>query len=356
MDPWEKKLAITWIAMLGATTAVMLLLLLTGDKSLHFTLVIFLIVVKFLAGFGNVIGIAGVTIFLLTKLESRFKGDENKKKLKLLLVVMVLIIFGLLVYQGPYKIISGVMKITRGESVDDNWLDKVLFVYGIVSLMWSLYIRPLWKGDFLSVTTITTGDIIKKGLTNIKHRFRKKIYEMKKEYAKVEITEQQRLQEYLKTIRQHLADIMMLFLGAGTLVFTPICAAFIFGWLRIFYFTHRKPFKYEIIIIVAACVAISAIAGTMPFVLFLTAFYTTIQSGYIWTYIAQFAGLLIGAIIYLRRYLGPIMAKRKEQQIRNLKDEKAELEKKKAELEKQKRQIAKESKKLKKQVEKSKDN
>ncbi|NMC04741.1 MAG: hypothetical protein GYA24_05985, partial [Candidatus Lokiarchaeota archaeon] len=67
MDTWEKKLAIAWIALLGGTGAVMLLLLSTDDRSLHFTLVIFLIVVKFLAGFGNVIGIAGVIVFILTK-------------------------------------------------------------------------------------------------------------------------------------------------------------------------------------------------------------------------------------------------------------------------------------------------
>nr|MDO8118847.1 hypothetical protein [Candidatus Sigynarchaeota archaeon] len=352
MDLWEKKIAIAWIAILGVTAAVMLLLLLTGDRSLHFTLVIFLIVVKFLAGFGNVIGIAGATIFLLTKLESMFKGEENKGRLKLFLFVMVLIIFVLLVYQGPYKIISSIIK---GTSSSDNLIDNILFVYGIISLMWGLYIRPLWKGDFLSVTTVSTGEMIKKGFSSFKDRIKKKVYEIKKEYAKVEITEQQRLQEHLKTIRQQLAVVMMLFLGAGTLVFTPICAALIFGWLRIFYFTNRKPFKYEIAIIVGACVAISAIACTMPFVIFLTAFYIAIQSGYFWTYIASFTGLLAGAIVYLRKYLGPIMAKRKKQQIKNLKEEKAELEKEKAELEKQKKKISKESQKLKKQVAKSKE-
>ncbi|MBN2151283.1 MAG: hypothetical protein JW839_07560 [Candidatus Lokiarchaeota archaeon] len=354
MDPWDRKLAITWAALLGATIAVMLVLLLTGDKSLNFTLVIFLIVVKFLSGFGNVIGIAGVTIFLLSKFEPQFRGEENKKKLRLLLVFMVLIVFILLAYQGPYKIADSIIKMSRGESGNtDNLLDQVLFVYGIVSLMWSLYIQPLWKGDFVAATTVTTGDMIKKGLSDVKNRFKKKVYEMKKDYAKVEITEQQALQGHLKTIRQRLAVVMMLFLGAGTLVFTPICAALVFGWIRIFFITSRKPHKYETAILVGACVALCAIAGIMPFVLEFTSFYQTIQGAYFWTYIAQFSGLLIGAIIYLRKYLGPIMAKRKEQQIKNLKDEKAELERERAELAKQKKQIAKEHQKLKKQVTKS---
>ncbi len=357
MDAWERKLAIVWIAILGATGAIMIFLLVKGERSLDYTLVGFLIVVKFLAGFGNVIGVAGVTIFLLTKFGSKFNGEENKQKLKLLLVFMVLIIFILIVYQGPYKIIDGIVKLTNGQSANtDNLLDQILFVYGIVSLMWSLYIHPLWRGEFLTVTTVSMGNMVKKGLSDFKKNFKQKISSMKKEYAKVEIAEQQRLQEHLKTIRQRLAVIMMLFLGAGSLVFTPIAAALIFGWFRIFYITSRKTFRYEIYILVGACVALCAITGIMPFVLSDTPFYITIQGAYFWTYIATFSGLLIGAIIYLRRYLGPIMAKHKVQQIKSLKEEKEELEKEKAEIEKQKKQIAKENKKLKKQTDTMKGN
>jgi hypothetical protein len=354
MDPWEKKLAITWIAILGGTAAIMLVLLLTGDRSLHFTLVIFLIVVKFLAGFGNVIGISGVIIFMLTKFGSKFNGEENKKKLKMLLVGMILIVFVLLVYQGPVKIIQSIIQLINGGNGNaDNLLDKILFIYGIVSLMWSLYIQPLLKGDFVAVTTVTTGDMLKKGFSDIKSNVKKKLFQWRKEYAKVEIAEQQKLQDHLKTIRQRLAVIMMLFLGAGNLVFTTICAALIFGWFRIFYITNRKPLKYETYILVGACIGICAISGIMPFVLEFTPFYTTIQGAYIWTYIAQFAGLLIVAIIYLRKYLAPIMAKRKAQQVKDLKEEKAGLEKQKADLEKQKKDLVKEKQKLTKKVTKN---
>ncbi len=352
MDQWEKKLAIVWIAILGATGAIMIFLLVKGERSLDYTLVGFLIVVKFLAGFGNVIGVAGATIFLLTKFGSKFNGEENKQKLKLLLVAMVGIIFFLLVYQGPYKIIGGIIKMVNREEVKDNLLDQVLFVYGIVSLMWGLYIQPLWKGEFLAVTTVSMGNMVKKGLSDVKKSFKQRISRMKKEYAQVEIAEQQRLQEHLKTIRQRLAVIMMLFLGAGSLAFTPIAAVLIFGWFRIFYITSRKTFRYEIYILVGACVALCAINGIMPFVLDFTPFYATIQGAYFWTYIATFSGLLIGAIIYLRKYLGPIMAKRKVQQIKDLKEEKEALEREKAEIEKQKKQMAKENKKLKKQTDK----
>ncbi|NMC06747.1 MAG: hypothetical protein GYA24_16135, partial [Candidatus Lokiarchaeota archaeon] len=284
-------------------------------------------------------------------------GEENRQKLKMLLVVMVLIIFILLAYQGPYKIIENLVKISLGQNQNtDNVIDKLLFVYGIVSLIWNLYIRPLWKGDFLAATIITTGDMIRGSWAEFKSNLKKKLSERKKEYAKVEIVEQQRLQEHLKKIRQRLADVLMLFLGAGSIVFTPICAALVFGWFRIFYITSRKTFKYEVYILVCAFVVLCAINGVMPFVLDFTPFYATIQSAYFWTYISTFSGLLIGAVIYLRKYLGPILEKRKVQQIKSLKEEKADLEKQKADLEKQKKQMAKENKNLKKQSEKSKKN
>nr|MDO8115477.1 hypothetical protein [Candidatus Sigynarchaeota archaeon] len=351
MDPWEKKLAMTWGIVLAATGAVMMFLLITGEASLNFTLVIFLMVVKFLAGFGTVIGISSFVIFMLTKFADKFNGEENKKKLNLLLFSAVAIILFLLVYQGPYKIIQSFL--VTGDT--DNIIDKLLFIYGIVSLMFSLYIKPLLKDEFIAVTTVTTGDMIKKGLSGTASNIKKKFFAWRKDYGKVERAEQEQLKEYLNVFRQRLAVVMMLFLGAGNVVFTIICAIFILGWLRIFYFTKRKPFRYEIYLIVGACIAICAISTLMSLVLDKTPLYVTIMGAFFFTYISQFLGLLIAAILYLRRLLGPRILKRKAQQIKNLKEEKADLEKKKEDLEKERKALLKEQKKLKKQVGKSKE-
>lgn len=340
VDLWEKKLLLIWTIMLAGSSAVMLFLLLTGEASLNFTLVIFMIVIKFLAGFGTVIGISSVIIFVLTKFEDKFKGEENKKRLKALLVFMLLVLVVLVVYEGPVKIIESVIK--HGDA--DNIFDKLLFVYGIVSLMYSLYIRPIWKGDFLAVTVTTTSDQIKTGLKTATRGIKKKFFIWRKNYAKAELQEQQQMQDFLKKLRQQLAVIVLPFLGAGTVVFTVICAIFIFAWLRIFVVAkERKPNKPEIILLACACIGISAIAIMLPFFFDATPLYTTIREGYFGTYISQFAGLFIASIIYLRKMLAPIIAKRKVEQIKDLKAEKEELKK-------EHENLLKEHKKLKKTV------
>jgi len=324
VDAWEKKLFMIWIIILAATTVVMLFLLLTGEASLNFTLVIFLMVVKFLAGFGTVIGITSAIIFVLTKFEGLFKGEEHKKNLKMLLIFMLLILIVLNVYNGPIKIVQSIINPKKDI---DNIFDKIMFVYGIVSLFFSLFIHPIWKGDFLVATTPTTGDNIKKGLKSASRGIKKRFFTWRKNYAKAELQQQLGMKEFMTNLRQHLAVIVLPFLGAGTVVFTVICAIFIFTWLRIFVFKERKLVKLEFIFLACACIGISVIAVLLPFVFDQTPFYSTIQAGYFGTYIANFAGLLIASIIYLRKMLGPIIEKRKKAQIKEKKAEQKEAEK-----------------------------
>ncbi|HME51670.1 MAG TPA: hypothetical protein VKM55_05590 [Candidatus Lokiarchaeia archaeon] len=337
-DAWEKKLVLIWIIILAATTAVMLFLLLTGESSLNFTLIIFLMAVKFLAGFGTVIGITSAIIFVLTKFERLFKGEEHKKNLKALLIFMLLILIVLNVYYGPVKIVQSIIK--QGDA--DTIFDKLLFVYGIVSLFFTLYIHPIWKGDFLAATMPTTGDNIKKGIKSASRGIKKRFFTWRKNYAKAELQQQLGMQEFLKRLRQHLAVIVLPFLGVGNIVFTIICAIFIVIWLRIFVFKDRKLEKIEFIFLACACIGISVIAVLLPFVFDATPLYTTIRAGYFGMYIVNFAGLLIASIIYLRKMLGPVMEKRKKAQIKEKKAEQKEVEKE------QKAQL-KESKKVAKQ-------
>jgi hypothetical protein len=344
MDAWEKKFAIIWIVILSAATAVMLLLLLTGESSLDFTLVIFLMVVKFLAGFGTVIGITSAIIFVLTKFEKLFKGEEHKKNLKMLLICMFLIIIGLNVYNGPFKIVQSIINPKKDV---DNIFDKIMFVYGIVSLFFSLYIHPIWKGDFLMATAPTKGDNIKKGLKSASRGIKKRFFTWRKNYAKAELQQQLGMKEFMTNLRQHLAVIVLPFLGAGTIVFTVICVIFVFTWLRIFLLKERKLVKIEFIFLACACIGITVIAVLLPFVFDQTPFYATIQAGYFGTYIANFAGLLIASIIYLNKMLGPIIEKRKKQRAKDLKAEKEDLEKEHKSLRNEHKTLQKENKKLK---------
>ena len=126
-----------------------------------------------------------------------------------------------------------------------------------------------------------------------------------------------------------LAVIVLPFLGVGTIVFTVICAIFIFTWLRIFWLKERKLVKLELIFLACACLGIMAIAASMPIFFYSTPFFAAIRAGYFSTYIANFAGLLIASFIYLRKMLGPVIEKRKKAQIKEKKAEQKEVEREK---------------------------
>ncbi|MDD1779062.1 MAG: hypothetical protein LUQ65_12925, partial [Candidatus Helarchaeota archaeon] len=66
MDPIVKKIILIWIAILVVTTFLMLYILLLGEFSFNSTLIVFLVVIKFLAGFGLPMGLSSAIIFVLT--------------------------------------------------------------------------------------------------------------------------------------------------------------------------------------------------------------------------------------------------------------------------------------------------
>ncbi len=344
MDEWTKKDVLIWTSLLAGTGLLMFLILITGETSLDYTMVLFLIVVKFIAGLGTVIGIISFIIFMLTKFASKYCGEENRKNLKLLMTMGVLIIIGLLIYQGPVKIIQSILS-TGGDV--DTFFDKVLFIYGIVSLMFTMYVLPFIKVDVLTITNITTKDIIKNNLSKTGQSVKKWFYERKKDYGKAELITELSLKQDLRVLRQRFAVILLLPLGVGTLLFMPICAALVLTWLRIFVFTSRKLFRFERYIAACACIVISVISAIMPFVLDLTPLYTVIQGAFIFTYISQFCGLLIAALFYLVKLLKPIRQKQVAKQLKTVKEEKEALER-------ERKRLLKERKQLVKQVDKSK--
>lgn len=341
MNEFRKKSMITYAVVLGSATAIMLLVLLTGVASLNFTMIIFLVVVKFLAGFGTIIGVTSIIMWILKKFEKRFKGKENKKNVTILYSFFLIIIIGYIIYQGPVKIVQSIF--SQGDA--DNLFDKIMFIYGIVWLLFSMYEKPLIKGKFEDVTTITLSEMIKEEVNQGVSGIKRWVYKKKKDYAKAEVEQQATMQKYLKTLRMRIAIVFLLFLGIGTVLFTLIAGAFILSWVHIFFFSEKKMGKLEKITLLCACIAISVIGALLPFVLEITPLYLIIKNYYFFIYIAQFAGFFIAAYLYLSRMLNPVLEKRKEEKLKSLKEEKKALKKQQKSLKKQKKKLEKEHKK-----------
>lgn len=345
MEAWTRRVERTWIVVLIAANAVMLLVLLLGVTSLNVTFVIFLVVVKFIAGLGTIIGIISFLIFVLKKFADKFSGDGGKKKLNGLLAFAVILIIGLLAYQGPVKLVQSALNPGNVDSI----FDQLLFVYGIVSLLATMYIKPLWKDELLALTTVTTKDMVKHEWDRVKNVTRAWVYGRKKEHGKAELVVELSLKQEMQLLRQRMALVFMLPLGIGTVVFTPVAAVMILAWLRTFVYTERPLFRFERGLALGACVAITGVASIIPFTFELTPLYAAIQSGYIALYIAQFTGMLIAAILYLTKLLRPILRRRAAAKLKAVSKEREALAKERDQLAKERKQLLKEVERSKKE-------
>ena len=330
----------------------MLYILLQGELSLTSTLIIFLIVIKFLAGFGLPMGICTFVIWVLAHFEKWFSGEENRANLRRFLIFIVFVLIIVLIYQGPYKIITGILN----PGVNDNILDLILYVYGIASLFITMYIWPLLKNKFFVYKTIAEKDVLKKSVTQTFQGIKTRFQSWRKQYAKVEIQKQVSLKEQLNELRRQFAIFTFIFLGIGCLIFTPLSAIFIFIWLRIYLtYTSERPLKFEIFILIGACIVIMVIALLQPFIPQISVLFASIFSNYYyWVYIAQFIGLLISSYLYISYLLRPILQERKKRKMEELKQESKDLKKERGELQQSQKDLLKEKKKLEKEIKKTK--
>jgi hypothetical protein len=323
LDPIVKKDAQKWAFLLLFTSLLMIVLLVTGENSLNFTFIIFLLVVKFLAGLGVVMGIISISILILKKYPEKFDGEGNQKKVEDFNIGLIVLLIVLLIYKGPIKITQSFL--SQGSA--DNIFDDALFIYGIVSLMINLYIKPLLKQNFITVTTINTGDMIKSSLQDGAKGVKKWWLKKHNKFGEAQLEEQQTIKKDIDVFRQRMAVVAMLFLGIGSIVFLPIGAIFMVMWYLIFFKQYRKPHKFEEILLIIACIAICIISVLTTLVLELTPFYVIIRQYYFIVEIFHFIGLIFTAVIFIRKLIPPIIRSRKDRRKKELEAENKQLKK-----------------------------
>ena len=131
-------------------------MLLTETVFLNVSLIIFFAAAKYLGGLGVVIGILSLSILILEKAPDKFQGKENKSKLKLFYQFMIITPIILLVY-GIYKTIRSYIL----QQNVNNLFDIALFLFGIISLIVTMYIIPIYKDNYESVVITTTADMLR---------------------------------------------------------------------------------------------------------------------------------------------------------------------------------------------------
>ncbi len=290
-----KKFDIFYIIGLVATTIFMILQLIFGFIELNITFLIFFWTMKLLSGFGLILTVANGILLILNRFTEKF----SKKDVQVLIIIQV-IVPGILVGYAIYSIISSLPPVTPKTGIQ-YWFDLLLFLYGIISLMLSLYIVPLIREEFQEA--VDTGIIkrVKRGTKKIGRKMKKGYFSWRGKYAKVQIQDQMTLGEVLNIWRNQFAVYLLIPIAIGSLIFTPIAFICVIFWLKIIVFDKGEPKFYERIALLISMIwitTITCLAYTFKLVFFtsIEPFYWTIQVFYL-------VGIVISTGIFIHQFI-----------------------------------------------------
>ena len=309
-----KKFDIFYKIGLVATTLFMILELIFEFVPLDFTFLIFFWTMKLLSGFGLILTIANGILWILNRFTEKFE----KKHIQALVIIQV-IVPAILTGYAIYSTISNLPPTIPLTGLR-YWFDLILFLYGIIALMASLYIIPLIKEEFQEAVEQGTIKRIKKGAKKIGRGIKKKYFTWRGKYAKVQIQDQMTLGEVLEIWRSRFAVYLLIPLAIGSLIFTPVAFICIIFWLKVFILDKGEPKLYERIALIISMIWIATIASLSY--AFDLIFYTSIKPLFWTIQIFYLAGILISSVIFIYRFakLKGITIKKIKEEIKEIKD------------------------------------
>ena len=290
-----KKFDILYIIGLVAATIFVILELIFEFVALNITFLIFFWTMKLLSGFGLILTVANVILWILNRFTEKF----SKKDVQVLIIIQV-IVPGIFIGYAIYSIISNLPPAIPQTGIQ-YWFDLIMFLYGIISLMLSLYIIPLIREEFQEAVDSGIINRMKKGTKKIGRKVKKGYFNWRGKYAKVQIQDQMTLGEVLNIWRNRFAVYLLIPIAIGSLIFAPIAFICIVFWLKIIVFNKSKPKFYERIALLISMIWVTTIAClsyTFDLVFFtsIELFFWTIQVFYL-------VGILISTGIFIHQFI-----------------------------------------------------
>ncbi len=293
---------------------------------LDVSLLVFFWALKFLSGFGILLSLANIFLIILKKFKDKFR----KKELNIFIIIQGVIPLILIGYASYKVILSYIRRTIITQTGFWFWFDLLLYLYGILSLLMSLYILPIIKDQIEEAVELGKLSWWKKSAKQVARGIKKKYFELRKEFASAQVQDQMTVKEILDLWRKKFALNFLLIIAIGSIIFTPITFICIIFWLRIYIFFRIKIKNYEKITLLLALIFIGIITSIFPFLNL--SIYANI-SNYYWTAeIFYLIGIILASIIFVKKLLSlqgfTISAKKikkREKKIEELKEEKEKL-------------------------------
>jgi MFS family permease len=294
----DRNYTILYIIGLAITTVLMFFILFSVNI-LSISFLLFFWIVKFLSGFGLILSIANGFLILLDK--TKEKMAKNKKFVNFIIIFQIVIPTILIIY-ATYAIFSSYYEWGGTQEGFGLVFDLILYIYGIASLLITLYIIPIIKEEFQDAADQGFFKRFKKGAKQVGRGIgiKKKYYGFRKEYAKKQIQDQKTLKDLLEVWRHKFAIYLLVPLAIGTLIFTPITFICLLFWIKIFIIDKDPEIyeKYALLISIICCGLIAILSPILRFNL-----YITIEN-LLWTInIFYLIGIVIASIIFVNKLM-----------------------------------------------------
>ena len=290
-----KKFDIFYIIGLVATAIFMILEFVFGFVALNITFLLFFWTMKLLSGFGLILTVSNGILWIL----SRFTEKFTKKHVQILIIIQV-IVPGIFIGYAIYSIISSLPPAIPPTGIQ-YWLNLLVFLYGIISLMLTLYIIPLIREEFQEAVDMGIIKRAKRGTKEIGRKMKKGYFNWRGKYAKAQIQDQMTLGDVLDLWRDQFAVYLLIPIAIGALIFTPLAFICIIFWLKIIVFDKGEPKFYERIALLISMICITTIACLSY--TFNLVFFTSIEP-FFWTIqVFYLIGILISTGILIHQFI-----------------------------------------------------
>ncbi|TXT62013.1 MAG: conserved membrane protein of unknown function [Promethearchaeota archaeon] len=280
------------------SSIVMILLILFffyGSTLINFTYVIFYWTIKFLSGFGLILTVTNVFLLLLKFTRKRI----SKRTLNVFIFVQVISCVVLIGY-SIYSIISNMNEIQSAPSTRFlEWIDILLFSFGLVSISLSLYLIPLFREEFQDSFDDGVFSRFRGGLKKVGRGVKKKYYTFRRDHVNIQIKDHTTIKEILEIWRSKFATYLLIPLGIGSFIFTPITFVCLVFWFR-FFILDEEPTSYErvcLILSIFFIITVSILSYIFEWILF------TSISEYLWSiYLFYSLGIVLGSGVFIYHF------------------------------------------------------
>jgi hypothetical protein len=238
---------------------------------------------KFLSGIGIMLSYASFCTIIFKISSDMMKGSKSRaKKLKVLLLLPIIGIG----FYGGYRLLTALL---FNETL--GFLEVLVSLYGVWSLVISIYIIPAIRGQYQPDYNESATDKIRGKIDNFGYSlWRGYQTRVVKDYGKAYAKEFERYVSQLDKIRAQLSGILLLPLCLTLCVFPPLALVLLLVWIRLFSLERRPFLAYERVMLIVAVL----------FVLILSTFvFLTINLSFSLMYldIAYGVGIIVSILI-----------------------------------------------------------